>query len=316
DGTRGVPGGLGTPMDFFDGSSCGKMIVLLGINEVVASSKEVGKLLLIGSLRVFSTFRFKNFAYTLQGVLCLFYSPLFNVIEAKFDFLDVKQYSTHARFYDICVVSIALVVIGFAALAYIFLLEEEDGRDEYSDNLFCQLISGATFVAVLVVPLTLMFIIYLPRNMLFVGYWSLIEIAAFVLLVTLFGYFHDWFFPAPPAPGTGPALGPPPGAPPTNDKIEIATVTYSPKMIESLASSSFTLSRRPINKPAATATITSSSKRVSTKLAIVEKEPILAVETEQSKVHQERLKYHGNECLENFCSSRLCEGQLCADAAT
>ncbi|GKC78328.1 hypothetical protein Tco_1129102 [Tanacetum coccineum] len=144
-----------------------------------------------------------------------------NVIEAKFDFLDVKPYSTHARFYDICVVSIALVVIGFAALTYIFLLEEEDGRDEYPDNLFCQLISGATFVAVLAVPLTLMFIIYLPHNMLFVGYWSLIVIAAFVLLVTLFGYFYDWFFPAPPAPGTGPAPGPPPHhQAPKNDVLD------------------------------------------------------------------------------------------------
>nr|GEU50767.1 retrovirus-related Pol polyprotein from transposon TNT 1-94 [Tanacetum cinerariifolium] len=224
-----------------------------------------------------------------DGVSCLFYSPLFNVIEEKFDFLDVKPYSTHARFYDICVVSIALVVIGFAALTYIFLLEEKDGRDEYPDNLFCQLISGATFVDVLVVPLTLMFIIYLPRNMLFVGYWSLIGIAAFVLLVTLFGYFHDWFFPAPPAPGTGPAPGPPPGPPHTNDvldppipklenvedddddghhqKIDIATVTCSTKIIESLASSSSAPLRRPINKPAAAATLTSPSKRVSTKIS-------------------------------------------------
>ncbi|GJU60282.1 hypothetical protein Tco_1238048 [Tanacetum coccineum] len=71
---------------------------------------------------------------------------------------------------------------------------------------------------------------------------------------TLQVFFYDWFFPAPPAPGTGPAPGPPPHhQAPKND------------IIESLANSSSAPSRRPIiNKAAAAAaTFSSPSKRVS-----------------------------------------------------
>ncbi|PWA44060.1 hypothetical protein CTI12_AA506990 [Artemisia annua] len=123
-------------------------------------------------------FHWHNLAFTLQGLLTLFYSALFAVIDAKFDFYGIKPFASHYMFYEIFVICLVVIFITFASMTYLLLLEEEEGREAYPNIIGCQLINATALVAVLGVPMNLFFIFYLPHRMRIVGYITFCTVEA------------------------------------------------------------------------------------------------------------------------------------------
>lgn len=97
-------------------------------------------------------------------------------------------------FYDICVICLVVIVINFASMTYLLLLEVEEWREAYPIMICCKHISAAALVTVLGVPIDLFFIFYLPPRIQILGYITISTVGVFILGVTLFSYRYDWYF--------------------------------------------------------------------------------------------------------------------------